>query len=432
MKVKFFAVNKIYSVVACLLLAAVIGVGGFVFNKEASGLAGWGFGEPAYDDFAVRHVRQVVVKDNERGRTIMWQTDEAVGETFVEYRRKGDTEITVEAARSEQFTDGGAVSYIHTAELKQLIPNAKYEYRLGSANRRSGWHELTTAGTGSFTALIFPDSQSSDYGDWERLAQAAWRRHPQAAFFANMGDLVDNGEDPSQWNAWFEAVAGLVDTIPVAPVLGNHETYDLNWQVRMPNAYLRLFSLPDNGQARFKNQYYSFDYGDVHFIVLNTQLKEMLPLQPELLERQREWFLRDAAASDKPWKIVLTHKDVLTYEIRGQVGRQAGISEEGREFMPLFDECGIDVVLTAHLHTYRRRDHIYNFQAAAQGPLYILTGVAGNVRYPNLWVDHPLDRAVAPQPETNNYITLEADAGTLRIQSFLPSGRRIDVVELHK
>lgn len=94
--------------------------------------------------------------------------------------------------------------------------------------------------------------------------------------------------------------------------------------------------------------------------------------------------------------------------------------------MPLFDDLGIDVVFTAHLHTYRNRGHIRNFQRDKGGPLYILTGVAGNVRYPGLWIDHALDEKVAPQPETDNYLTLEANENRLVIKCFLPNGQEID------
>ena len=100
--------------------------------------------------------------------------------------------------------------------------------------------------------------------------------------------------------------------------------------------------------------------------------------------------------------------------------------------MPLFDEYGIDVVLTAHLHTYRNRGNIYNFERDKRGPLYILTGVAGNVRYPDLWANHPLDVMIAPQPETDNYMTLEATGNTLRLAAFLPDGKQIDKVEIKK
>lgn len=100
--------------------------------------------------------------------------------------------------------------------------------------------------------------------------------------------------------------------------------------------------------------------------------------------------------------------------------------------MPLFDEYKVDVVLTAHLHTYRNRGHIQNFQRNANGPLYIITGVAGNVRYPGLWKQHALDETVAPQPETDNYMTLEASENELQFKSFLPSGELLDNAAVQK
>lgn len=67
-----------------------------------------------------------------------------------------------------------------------------------SEKSASDWHSLKTAGASTFKCLIFPDSQSSDYSDWENLAQTAATLNPDAAFFINMGDIVDNGEDHTQ------------------------------------------------------------------------------------------------------------------------------------------------------------------------------------------------------------------------------------------
>ena len=129
----------------------------------------------------------------------------------------------------------------------------------------------------------------------------------------------------------------------------------------------------------------------------------------------------------KKWKIVLIHKDVLRYGfLTRKTPRTEGISEEGKLLMPLFDQYGVDVVLTAHLHTYRNRGRIYNFERSEKGPLYILTGVAGDVRYPNLWKRHSLDVALAPQPETNNYLVLEADNNKLKFSCYLPDGTKVD------
>lgn len=389
---------------------------------------------PTYSDEEIDafFIRQVIAADNTAFRRVMWHSTQKWPSSSVQYRVQGTEKIEAAFAEQTYFAEAVNTPYIHTALLSGLKPGAVYEYRIGNGKRSTQWKRLATDGGGAFKALIFPDSQSSDYSDWERIAQAAWKRHPEAAFFANLGDLVDNGEDASQWRAWFQSLHGVMETIPVVPVLGNHETYDLNWQVRNPEAYLNFFKLPSNGTGHMQEQYYSFDYGNVHFSVLNTQLEEMLPTYPSLLEEEKNWLAVDLAQSQKKWKIILMHKDVLQYEIRGRTDRRPGISEIGRAFMPLFDQYNVDLVLTAHLHTYRRRARLYQFQPDSRGPLYVVTGVAGNVRYPDLWVDHPFDRAVAPQPETNNYMTLDAAGETLRLVSFLPSGEQIDSVELSK
>ena len=50
---------------------------------------------------------------------------------------------------------------------------------------------------------------------------------------------------------------------------------------------------------KYQNQYYSFDYGDVHFIVINTQDDEMAEFEPDLLNEQIKWLENDLATTDK-------------------------------------------------------------------------------------------------------------------------------------
>ena len=124
----------------------------------------------------------------------------------------------------------------------------------------------------------------------------------------------------------------------------------------------------------------------------------------------------------------------MQYRIHNRPERKEGISDIGELFMPLFDELGIDIVFTAHLHTYRDRGHLYNLRPSpdGRGPLYILTGVAGNVRYPGLWIDHAYDKYVAPQPETDNYLTLDASPDTLTVRCYLPDGQQLDEAVVRK
>lgn len=378
-------------------------------------------------------VRQIITRDPSVSRTIMWQSEAAESAAAVEWREAGAQEVQRAAATNENFTDDGRAAVLHAAELEGMMPGRRYEYRLVNGEEASEWRPLTTpAERGGFKALIFPDSQSSDYSVWRDVAQGAWKRNPDAGFFVNMGDLVDNGEDHTQWDAWLSAVAPMIEQIPFAPVMGNHETYDRNWQVRLPKAYLQEFAVPDNGSEGFSRYYYSFDYGMCHFAVLNTQMDETADFKQGLLEEQLAWLPEDMEKSRKRWKIVLLHKDVLQYRIHQRPERTEGFSDIGEAFMPVFNTLGIDLVLTAHLHTYRNRGHIEAFRRSAKGPVYILTGVAGDVRYPNLWIDHALDEAVAPQPETDNYLVLEAKDAALAVECFLPDGTRIDRVEMVK
>ena len=380
----------------------------------------------------VRALRQIVAGDNKASRTIMWQSPVRLAAPAVELAG-GEGGGAVFPAQEEVFSDDGVTNYLYTAALTGLSAGTPYGYRVTADGEAGAWNSLTTEDGGAFTALIFPDSQSNDYSGWKQLAQDAAARTPEAAFFVNMGDLVDNGEDHNQWNQWLTGAEGIIDRIPFAPVMGNHETYTLDWKTRWPEAYLKLFDLPSNGSSVFNRHYYSYDYGDVHFAVVNTQWDELNDFNMGIYDEQLDWLPKDLAASKKKWKIVLLHRDVLKYGIHNRPNRVPGFSEDvGRGFMPILDAAGVDVVLTAHLHTYRNRGHIYNFQASDHGPYYILTGVAGNVRYPGLWIDHELDKNIAPQPETDNYLTLKADENRLHFQCFLPDGTVIDDVTLKK
>ena len=379
------------------------------------------------------NIRQVITKDSTTSRTIMWQSQFSEDNAVVEYRRKDSEDIWAVPAGNEAFTDDDTTTYIHTAMLTDLTPGTTYEYRVGYDKKRSDWMPLQAAQGNTFKALIFPDSQSSDYSAWAATKDPAWQANPDAQFFINMGDLVDNGQDHYQWNAWFDVVADMASQIPIAPVMGNHETYNRDWKVRMPVAYLHLFSLPALDKADYQNQFYSFDYGDVHFIVLNTQMTEMAPFQPQLLADEMDWFRQDMSRTHKKWKVVLMHKDPLQYGFANRPEpREEGFSPEGKDWMPLFDEYGVDVVLSAHLHTYRDRGHIADFKRNSQGPLYIITGVAGNVQYPGLWKQHTLDEYVAPQPESDNYLVMEATDNTLSFSSYLPSGELLHTSTVQK
>lgn len=419
--------------------ALLLGTGGIAryfdfFSTHARGSIGQSASAVPLD---VHFPRQIVTENNSRSRTLMWQTMAPDTDMHVELREKSNLETSkIIPSISTPFTDDGEDTYLHTVKLTHLTKGTAYEWRVVQKDAATPWYDMTTpADDESYTALLFPDTQSADYTGWQALAQTAYAEHPEASLALFIGDLVDNGEVRHQWNEWFHAVAPFAPHIPLAPAMGNHETYNRDWKVRRPESYLAQFAVPEVADSLFPRYYYAFDFGPVHYAVLNTQWKEVDDFQSGLLEEQLAWLPKDMAASNAKWKVVLLHKDVLQYritDIERFPDRKEGVSEVGEVWMPLFDELGVDLVLTGHLHTYRRRGHIQGFQRDEKGPLYILTGVAGDVRYPNLWVDHSLDEFVAPQPETNNFMTLQVSPTTLTVSSYLPDGSLLDQVSLTK
>ncbi len=371
----------------------------------------------------VKFIRQIVTENISASRLIMWQSDEPLKNPAVEVKINGSTKIF--PAQDVSFTDDGKkiIQYSATIDLGD-------EYRIIDGDATSYWYDLKKILGDKFKAIIFPDSQcGGNYDPWGGVAGSAFAKNPDAILFVNVGDLVDNGQDHKQWTDWLAHIQQFSPEFVFAPVMGNHETYTREWTVREPVAYLNYFATPETGDKNFPRRFYSFDVGAAHFAVLDSQWDE---LGKEIIDAQKNWLRQELNSTDKPWKIIFVHKDVLQYRINGRPERREGFSDVGEIFMPEFDSIGVDVVFTGHLHTYRNRGRIKNFQRDENGSLYILTGVAGNVRYGGLWIDHALDKVIAPQPETDNYITLEVDKKNLTVKCFSPNGRPIDEVTLTK
>ena len=437
--------KRLFTSVLAIVSVVAISVGGYTYREaiysriaRAVAIVSGQEIKPLLDSEG-RYIRQIVAKDNSTSRTIMWQSDSGEPDAVIEYRLVSSDDIKTLSASDAAFTDDGSMTYIHEGTIIDLTPDTKYEYRIGySTDRRSDWYPLETAGAGEYEVLIYPDSQSGDYSGWEQLVKNSADRNPNAALYISMGDLVDNGEQAYQWRTWLDSIKPLSARIPLAPTLGNHEMYTLDWKMREPRAYLNYFDVPSNGNTTFDRHYYSYDYGDVHYVVLDTQLYESTHEDnhdvhhPDLYDVQVQWLRQDLASNTKKWTVVLMHRDPFQYAFnRPGASRAAGFDEEGVLFMPIFDEFNVDLVLSAHLHSYRNRGHVRNFERDASGPLYILTGIAGDARRPN-WQQYPLDVYVAPDREKNNYMTMTVTPNRLVVRAFLADGTQIDESVIEK
>ena len=373
----------------------------------------------------VKFLRQIVTKDSRTSRVIMWQCDEELSGVQVEIELIGGDGANFCAANFEIFAQDDATIYIYVCKLENLKPESLYRFRIVANDAATSWQNLRTAGYGAFQMLIFSDSQCVNYEVWQKVADTAAKKFPDAELVTVIGDLVDNGQAAYQWRAWYLAAAFVLSEKIFAPVMGNHECYDLNWLNYLPVDYLHQFYLPSNDTKNFGGYFYSFDYGAAHFFVLNTQFLELEIFTKNLQDEQIYWLRRDAANTNRRWKIVLMHKDIYDYTADN-------FNDIAEIFMPLFDELEIDVVFTGHLHTYRNRGKIFAQKKSAKGTLYILCGRSGDQKYVER--NSNIDDVTAPNlnTEPESFITLDVDAESLSLTCQTVDGEIFDKFTLHK
>jgi acid phosphatase len=158
------------------------------------------------------------------------------------------------------------------------------------------------------------------------------------------GDIAyDNGSLADFEGKFFGVYTDLVRSFAMFPTIGNHDSSSV-FQV--------VFDLPRSGTRNW----YSFDYGDVHFVALDTN---------DLGAEQAAWLDADLADTDRPWKIVYGHHPPYSS------GSKHGSSLDVRNlFGPILAAHDVDLVLSGHDHNYERIE-------PQDGVSYIVTGGGG-------------------------------------------------------
>ena len=132
--------------------------------------------------------------------------------------------------------------------------------------------------------------------------------------------------------------------------------------------YLDIFTLPGNGEVggvpSGTEQYYSFDYGNVHFVSLDSQLTAR---DTDQMAAMRDWLIDDLSSNDPDWTVVIFHHPPYskganhdsddTEKIGGFDMPQQWMRET---FVPVFDNYGVDLVYNGHSHSYERSYYLNN------------------------------------------------------------------------
>jgi acid phosphatase type 7 len=309
----------------------------------------------------------------------------------------------------------------HFVALEGLFAGSEYAYEVhacGAATGQGGTFQTAPARPGPVKFAAVGDFGTGG-SEQRRVAQAMIAQAPE--FWLALGDIAyADGTDAEFGSRFFAPMGGLLSISPVFPVLGNHEYHTQHGQ-----PYLDVFDLPRNNPAG-SERYYSFDWGPVHVVALDSNCA--VGLGPVCtFEEQKAFLEQDLAHSSAPWKIVMFHHPPYS-------SGQHGSNKRMKELEPLLEAAGVDLVLTAHDHNYERSHPIKAGEVVAEGTpgavVYVVSGSGGAT----------LRGLPSPQPawsafrdnENYGFVTIEVNGGRLTGRFVNTAGQSVDEFVLEK
>jgi hypothetical protein len=325
-----------------------------------------------------------------KGATVMW-AGVAMRGTQLQITTPAGKVVKTTQAKVDLPSEGAATDRM-LARVEGLKPGTTYCYSIldakgGTLLGRVGFK--TAPRLGADVPVSFAVLGDSGDATADQVALADRINDYPFDLMLHVGDMAYGSGAFAEFDAtYFDIYGTLLSYVPVFPVAGNHE-------YRSPDAapFRALFDLPNN------ERWYSFDYGDVHFIGLDTE---------QLGDEQDAWLERDLRSSNAAWDIVYLHKGPYSSGVHGSNG------EVQDRFQPLFERYGVRLVFSGHDHHYERTKEI-------NGVSYIVSGGGGAGTYP---VQPSEFTALAVEVIEFVYVTIEQD--TLSLHAIDGTGKEFD------
>ena len=321
--------------------------------------------------------------------------------------------LPAETGRSVPF-------YQYTARLTVLREGIQYFYRVTVDGENltpppSAGEELRfrTASRGPVSFLAFGDSGEGS-AQQERLANLMAAEDVHLILHA--GDVAyPNGIYQEFEALYFSVYRDMLSRVPVFLCPGNHDYYT-------PNAapYLALTSPPvSNVAAIERGRFYSYDWGDIHFVSLDSN---------EPLERaiagtgtMFQWLENDLRRTRKFWRIVFLHHPPYPTSTHHQ--NDAVSATVRQHLVPILERYGIPLVIAGHDHNYQRAIPLSKGASAVSGTgtQYVITGGGGT----NLF-SLPGSPILAKGAAVHHYMRFDIDGGTLTMRAKGLDGAEFD------
>ncbi len=262
-----------------------------------------------------------------------------------------------------QNADDAALTTEHEVALTGLAPDTQYFYEIGSTS-------AVIAGGADFTFTTPPPAGTSKptriwvIGDAGRGGDGTGRAEEVRDSFITfagaqhtdvwlmLGDNAYNaGLDSEYQRAVFDTYPSLLRSTLLWSTIGNHET-DQSQSQTLNFPYLDIFSHPTNGESggvpSGTEKYYSFDYGDLHFICLDAMTSSR-----STTGAMAQWLRTDLEATMQKWIVAFWHHPPYTKGSHNS-DTESQLIQMRERFVPILEAGGVDLVLSGHSHVYER------------------------------------------------------------------------------
>jgi hypothetical protein len=316
---------------------------------------------PVYGDLPAPFQVRLGLSSNDPSTALSftWRTDRDTLASVVEMQGP-DGKMTRFPGASFLFSRGEA--RIHEVHACGLVPDSRYQYRVGGEQSFSTWKTIETppspSTSATFRFAVIGDTRTHPEV-WGELSRAIDEADPDVILFT--GDAVESGGDLADWDAFFNASGDLLSRRLLLFSHGNHEF--------LAPDYFAQIAMPGN------EQWFDVRWKNLHFVALNDTVMD----EDDVLVTQPVFMDTVFAADDADiWRVTFHHQDL--YSITAAHESDLTLRHT---WGPAFDRNHVAFDFEGHNHVYERTLPIKADALAAdgRGTTYVVAGGGGAPLY---------------------------------------------------
>ncbi len=354
-------------------------------------------------------VRGPFVQMPDPGRTaaIVWHTAALTN---------GAVDYGLDLSYSAGTVSNATVGREHTIHLSGLAPGTTYFYRVRSGDETLaegmsfrtrpeadqafrfvviGDHGQGTPGMYAIANLI---NARTDFDAVMTVGDNVYGMAP-----CNM-DGAPGWYDPF----WFTLYGPTMARVSTFPALGNHD-----WDTASGQYMVDYFRLPTNGPAGHIGKNYSYEFGNIHAVVIDTEPYE--DNNTAAMSAINAWLAADLASATQRWRVAFLHRPPYT-----SVGSHNDNVRVKSNIVPILEAHGVQLVFQGHNHWYERINPINGIH------YFTIAGSGAGLYTSSLRKDYSA-RFVN---DRHSYAIVEVAGGSMRIEAVDDAGAAFDVFEI--